>query len=541
MRRRTGAHSRSERGARRRRRAPVVLLAVAVAVGGSGGGLATGDRAIARGGLATGDRAIARGDLAHTDVVTISSTPLGNPVPGAFVGVSLEYGTVLSAELPGPRGADSVLARLIRNLSPGYAPIIRIGGDSGDKTWWPVAGMPRPRGIDFALTPAWLADARALARSARARLILGINLEADSTAIASTEARHLLTGVGRRNIAALEIGNEPELYAGIPWYVTRAGRKGFGRPLTYNVADYMKEFAKIAGALPPVPLAGPSTGADAWIAGLGPLLAANPSLRLATFHAYALDPEGDAFRGHDCPTAIGEPAYPSVSALLDSYASQNLVRNALPYIAIAHRHGIPFRIDEMNAVTCAGAPGVSNTSASALWVLDELFRLVRAGVDGVNIHTWRGSTGKLFDMHYRHGRWVGSVQPEYYGMLMFVQAAPPGSRLLSTGGATTGPLRTWAVQAPDHSIRVVLINDGLKHTRWVLVRPPAPGRRAKLERLQAPSAYARKGITLSGQSFGRQTTTGRLAGSRDITLLQLQDGGYTVRIPAASAVMLTIR
>ncbi|HUA70447.1 MAG TPA: glycosyl hydrolase family 79 C-terminal domain-containing protein [Solirubrobacteraceae bacterium] len=506
-----------------------MLLAAVVLAGGSGGG------------LATGDRAIAQASLAHTDVVTISATPVGDPVPGAFVGISLEYGTVSSAELPGPGGADPVLAQLIRNLSPGYPPIIRIGGDSGDKTWWPVAGIPRPRGIDFALTPTWLADARALARSAGARLILGINLEADSTAIASTEARHLLTGIGRPHIAALEIGNEPELYAGIPWYVTRGGQKGFGRPLTYNVADYAKEFAKVAAALPPVPLAGPSTGADAWIAGLGPLLAANPSLRLATFHAYALDPDGDAFRGHDCSTAIGEPAHPSIPALLDSYASQTLVQGALPYIAIAHSYGVPFRVDEMNAITCAGAPGVSNTSASALWVLDELFRLLRAGVDGVNIHTWRGSAGKLFDMHFRHGRWVGSVEPEYYGMLMFAQAAPPGSRLLATRGATAGPLRSWAVQAPDHSIRVVVINDDLKHTRWVLVRPTGPSRQAKLERLEAPSADARKGITLSGQSFARQTTTGRLAGPREVTALEPDDGGYTVRVPAASAVMLTIR
>ena len=123
----------------------------------------------------------------------------------------------------------------------------------------------------------------------------------------------------------------------------------------------MKEFAKIAGALPPVPLAGPSTGADSWLAGLGQLLAANPRLRLATFHTYALDPQGAAFRGHDCSTAIGEPAHPSVATLLNSYATQNLVQGALPEVAVAHSHGIPFRIDEMNAITCAGAKGVSNT------------------------------------------------------------------------------------------------------------------------------------------------------------------------------------
>jgi len=511
----------------RRRGASTLVLATVVALAGSGGGRAAGDRQIP--------------GLSHTDVVTISSTPVGNAVPGAFVGLSLEYGTVSSAELPRRGGADPVLAQLIRNLSPGYAPVIRIGGESGDKSWWPVPGIRRPRGVDFALTPAWLTDARELAQSARARLILGINLEADSTAIAATEARHLLAGVGRRSIDALEIGNEPELYAGIPWYVTPAGQKGFGRPLTYNLADYMKEFAKIARALPPVPLAGPSTGADAWLAGLGPLIAANPRLRLATFHTYALDPRGSAFRGHDCSTAIGEPAHPSVPALLNSYASQTLVQGALPFVAVAHSHGIPFRIDEMNAITCAGARGVSNTSASALWVLDELFQLARAGIDGVNIHTWKGSAGKLFDMHYRHGRWVGTVQPEYYGMLMFVQAAPPGSRLLPTGRANAGPLRSWAVLAPDHSIRVVLVNDSLNRTRWVLVRPPRPGRRAEVQRLEAPSAYARKGVTLGGRSFGAQTTTGRLTGPRRVTALRPSAGGYTVRVPAASAVMLTIR
>jgi hypothetical protein len=526
--RRAGRKSRSEHGARRRRRAPVIALGAIAALAGPVGA------------LATGDRALARARLSHTDVVTVSPTPLGSAVPGAFVGISLEYGTVASAELPGRGGADPVLGQLIRNLSPGYAPVIRIGGESSDKTWWPVPGIPRPRGVDYALTPAWLADARELTHSAHARLILGINLEADSTAIAANEARQLLAAIGRRNVEALEIGNEPELYAGIPWYVTRAGQKGFGRPPTYSLADYMKEFATIAGALPPVPLAGPSTGADAWIAGLGQLLTANPTLRLATFHAYALDPRGDAFRGHDCSTAIGEPAHPSVTALLNSYSSQTLVQGALPYIAIAHRHRIPFRIDEMNAITCAGAPGVSNTSASALWVLDELFQLVRAGVDGVNIHTWRGSAGKLFDMHYRHGRWVGTVAPEYYGMLMFVQAAPPGSRLLSTGRADAGPLRSWAVLAPDHSVRVVLINDSLKSTRWVLVRAPGPSREAKLARLEAPSAYARKGITLGGKSFGSRTLTGRLTGPADRSVIRPTADGYLVRLPAASAALLTI-
>ena len=41
----------------------------------------------------------------------------------------------------------------------------------------------------------------------------------------------------------------------------------------------------------------------------------------------------------------------------------------------------------MNSVTCHGKTGVSDTFASALWILNTLFEMVHAGVDAVNIHT----------------------------------------------------------------------------------------------------------------------------------------------------------
>jgi hypothetical protein len=261
---------------------------------------------------------------------------------------------------------------------------------------------------------------------------------------------------------------------------------------------------------------------------------------MVTSHAYALNPFGDAFRGHNCSTARGDPAHPTVATLLAGYASQGLLREVSPAVALAHSHGLAFRVDEMNAVTCAGTRGVSNTSASALWVLDALFVLAEAGVDGVNIHTWRGSAGKLFDVHHRHGRWVGYVRPEYYGLLMFARAAPPGSRLLPVNRVNAGQVRAWAVAAPRHSLRVVLINDDLRNGRWVIVRPPPPLRGALLQRLDAPSAYARKDITLAGQSFGPRTHTGLLAGSPDVISLQPVGGEYVVRLPPASAALLTL-
>jgi hypothetical protein len=471
--------------------------------------------------------------------VTVGRTPEGNPIPSGFVGVSLEYKTLLSAERPGADGVDPVLAQLVRNLAPGQTPVVRVGGDSTDWTWWPVPGLRRPPGVTDSLSPAWIARARELAVSTGARLILGINLEADSTALAAAEASHLVDGIGRRQVAALELGNEPELYNALPWYHTPAGLPVFGRPASYSPADYAAEFGRFAKALPALPLAGPSTGSNTWISSLGQLIAANPALRMATFHAYALNPFGDAFRGHNCSTPRSDPAHPTVAALLAAYASQGLLQDVAPAVALAHHHGLSFRLDEMNAVTCAGTPGVSNTSASALWVLDALFVLAQAGVDGVNIHTWRGSAGKLFDLHHRHHRWVGSVRPEYYGLLMFARAGPPGSRLLPVLQANPGQVRSWAVMAPRHRLHVVLINDNLRDARWVVVRAPGASAIARLQRLEAPSAYARRDVRLAGQSFGRRTTTGLLAGPLQITVLRRSWDGFVVRLPPASAALLT--
>ena len=145
-------------------------------------------------------------------VVTIGRTPEGNPIPRGFVGVSLEYRTVADVERSGPGGVDPVLGQLIRNLAPGQTPVVRVGGDSTDWTWWPVPGCGAYWSHLRADASLQIARARDLAVSAGARLILGVNLEADNPVIAAAEAGHLLDGIGRRRIAALEVGNEPELY-----------------------------------------------------------------------------------------------------------------------------------------------------------------------------------------------------------------------------------------------------------------------------------------------------------------------------------------
>ncbi len=78
--------------------------------------------------------------------------------------------------------------------------------------------------------------------------------------------------------------------------------------------------------------------------------------------------------------------FPTVARLLSPVATAGVTSAVAPAAAQAHRAGLPFRMTELNSVTCGGRAGVSNTFATALWAPDALFGLMRVGVDGVNIH-----------------------------------------------------------------------------------------------------------------------------------------------------------
>jgi hypothetical protein len=358
-----------------------------------------------------------------------------------------------------------------------------------------------------------------------------VNLEANRPPIAVAEARALLSGVGFRSVLALEIGNEPNWYAALPWYRSSGGRPVLGRPRTYDFRAFTAEFAALRKRLPAVALAGPTVGALPWLQNLGRFLAAEPTLRVVTVHRYPLN---------RCVMTPGSPNYPTVANMLGSSASRGLADGIARYVTIAHHRGDTFRIDEMNSVACGGKAGVSDTFASALWALDALFAVARSGADGVNIHTFPGARYGLFTFHRTGAGWSAVVRPEYYGLLMFAQAAPPGSRLLSVTDTGSAEVHAWATRASDGRIRVVLINDDVWHSHVVSVRFPEQAPTVTLERLTAPSAWARNGVALGGQSFGAQTRTGNLRRARLSREPTAGLGSYLITLPAASAALVTV-
>ena len=169
----------------------------------------------------------------------------------------------------------------------------------------------------------------------------------------------------------------------------------------------------------------------------------------------------------------------------------------------AHAHDLPFRVAEMNSASCEGAAGVSDTFASALWALDTMFNMASVGVDGVNFHMLPGSHYELFTVsHDAAGDWQAFVHPEYYGLLMFSQAFPPGARLLPVT-APSGPVKVWATIGVDGVTRVTLINQDTTAEHDVQVTLPG-------------SAAPGHGVARVAHRAGRERHLGGVAGRPEL-------------------------
>lgn len=507
--------------------------------------------------------ALARADLLSA---VVSAQGAGWPMPQGFLGVSVEYPALHAYTGSDPRAIDPALLGLLRGLSDGGPPVIRVGGDSTDSSFVPTRAAAGGGGLSYRITPDWLRTTGALAADLDARLILGINLAASSAAIAAAEGRALVRAIGVGHIAALEIGNEPDLYGTFPWYVDARGRVHRARARSFSLADYEQQFRRWAAVLPRVPLAGPALSGPAWMRGLSAFVARAPRLAIVTYHRYPL---------RACQRNPRAAGYPSIPNLLAARSSAALAAGLAGYVRIAHRRGLQFRVDELNSASCEGARGVSDTFASALWALNTLFELASVGVDGVNFHTLPGAAYELFGVSRTpRGVWQASVRPEYYGLEMFAQAFPPGARLETVRGPG-GPVSVWATLAPDGTERVTLINEDplAEHNVAVAIgQAQAPGGSGQaptgsgqapggsgqapassgqapggsggaplgaLELLLAPSLRSTTGVTLGGQTFGAQTETGVLPPPQTYPVAPTGDV-YTVSMPPASAALLTI-
>jgi hypothetical protein len=477
-----------------------------------------------------GARAIASTPQQPPASVTVSIATHGKamPVPSSYLGLSTEYWA-----LPNFGSRMTQFERVLRLVeTPGNGPLIlRIGGDSADHTRWDPRRGRMPSWV-FALTPSWLRQTSGLVRRMHLKLIIDLNFVTASPGLDAEWAKAAEAGLPHGSIIGFEIGNEPDIYSRVYWQATLARAKfnpGVMLPSSVSPGGYTQEFESFASVLgevaPGVPLLGPAVANPAhnidWISTL--LASPHPGLGMVTAHRYPLSA---------CVTRRS-PNYPTIARVLSQRASAGVASAVTPAIRAAHRAGLPFRLTEINSVTCGGLRSVSNTFSTALWAPDTMFELLRAGADGVNLHVRAGAINAPFRVAANGLQ----IRPLLYGLALFARTLGPDSELLPTQVQTKPKVnvKVWAVRVGTGTLHVLVIDKGSRPVRVDLKLPAtAP---AKLERLLAPSAKSSSGVTLAGQQLGADA---RWHGHFTAQSIAPTSRGYVVTVPALSAALLSV-
>jgi hypothetical protein len=454
----------------------------------------------------------------RTQPATVSLGAIGRQIPSSFLGLSIETSDLFRYEHQA--GFTAFLSQL---AAPGTGPLsLRIGGESADSSYLP--GTAAPAG-SVTLTPAWFAALHELASTVPLSIIFDLNLAGRSPSAAAGEARAALAALPLASVHAFEIGNEPDLYRGgvVGFRRVVDNPLGLGWAATYSPGDYAADFRRFAGALHPligsIPLAGPSIAWPdiRWWTDLPTRGSASPGL--ITQHRYPYSA---------CLPATS-PAYPSVKGFLSSVQAAQLVGSVRTAVTTAHHEGVPFRISEMGSASCGGLPRVTNTLAVALWAPDMMFRMLAAGVDGVDVHTRWDAWNTPLD-----GAPSLTARPLLYGLALFIRTLGPGARLqaVTFTGARPAKLSAWAVHLAGSAERLLLINRG---SRAITIRARL-GTTAPVTVLAlSGSAPNSSSVTLGGRQL---TSAGRFESPPHTDRLEPRQGAATVSVPAYSAVLL---
>jgi len=468
--------------------------------------------------------------VALTLLASLTSLIATEPTPATIVVYTDKPGFAIPADFTGLSTEKKLMARdcfsaqnqdliaLCRTLGPG---VFRIGANNVDSTFFKREGVPA---LESMQDNRYVTDPRTIgpksvdaffdfARAAGWKVIYGVNLGANDPAMSADEAAYAWQ-VGAKEIIAIEIGNEPNLYPKGP------KREGI-RPNSWRYPQYKEEFTAVHDAIKAkdakIPITGPAvTKSTNWM----PLFMADfkDRIALATSHVYHLSaPETD-------PKA---QRFTSVEKLLgEKYPDDWIIK-----LKDATSVGVPYRVGECNTASGGGKRGVSNAFVSALWAIDFMFDVAEAGGQGVNFHgsfTANNYSPIVFDK--KTSRYVPA--PMYYGMLFFSRAAQ--GRLVATEAKSDANLVAHSVLGADGKLRVTLVNKDLAKPIAASVTAGAAYTKGQVLRLTAPSVDATTDVTFGGATVNADGTWA----PKTIKALSLSAGRTTIILPPTSAALL---
>jgi uncharacterized protein (TIGR03437 family) len=390
--------------------------------------------------------------------VTVATTVNGVIGPG-FAGLSYEKSQMANSFFS-PENTDAI--GLFKLIGPS---LLRIGGNSVDKTTWMPAGSGRTSGQ---VAPS---DIDALAGFLEAcgwQALYGTNLAQSTPTLAADEIAYAVQSLGS-SLYGIEIGNEVDLYGGNYF-------------ATWSFADYFALWQSFVAAIlagsPNVSLTGPVAASN--ISGyVAPFAKAEgKSVILLSDHYYR---------------ANGQLASSNIDLLISPDA--NIVTQAKAMKAISQSVDVPFRFAETNSFYNGGAPNVSDSYASALWVIDHLFACASNGAQGINLHGGGDSAGYT-PIADSAGVVVGA-RPEFYGVTLFTLAGQ-GTVQQTTISAGSLNVTAYAIKAVSGAYSIIINNKDQTQNLNVTIQLAQESTSAQLIQMNAPALDATTGVTIQG-------------------------------------------
>jgi hypothetical protein len=398
--------------------------------------------------------------------VTVSSTVAGT-LPAGFAGLSYEKS---SMAVPRFEASNTNLIGLFQALGPS---LLRIGGNSVDKTQWTATGAGRTSGQ---VAPSDIDALAGFLKAAGWTVLYGVNLATSTAAAAAAEVAYAVKSLGE-SLYAIEIGNECDLYGNTGSYFA-------GNWTLPDFEQLWEQFrTAILAAAPDAVLTGPASASHVttWTVPFGQY-ATSQQIALLTQHYY---------RGN------GQSASSTAAELITPDTA--LATQLAQLEAGAQGLGIPYRLAETNSFYNGGASGVSNSYASSLWVIDHLFNIALGGGTGANLHG--GGNGTGYTPIADSNGTVVEVRPEYYGVKLFTLAGT-GTLLTTTVSAAGLNVTGYAVKAADGTLNLLIVNKDSTQNLSLSIDCGQPVMSASLMMMTGPGLDATTGVAIQGASIG---------------------------------------
>jgi hypothetical protein len=453
-------------------------------------------------------------------------------IPPSFIGFSIEISSIMyycdeNQHVPKPW-----FTRMLFNLKEltGHVPIIRLGGNSGEFSWFNPNGKPMPRFIKYDIKPNWFLTLKGLSEQTGTKFIIGINfLDGYKFSFGLPEVHAIDKLLGWKYIHALQIGNEPDNYEMFAY-----------RPMPYSFEQYNIETTKLRKLIltiaPSVKFQGPDFCCD-----YGFMQRNYPSDFINLHHS-----EYDSFGFHLYALSACDGLTPTINQLLEETAV-SILWNATIYKNLARKSyelKKPWYLSESNNVVCSGFNGVSDTFAGALWAIDWMFSGASIGASGIHFHATGTNSYTPIIVDPTGKNPYPTAMPIYYAMLLFNTMIGKGSKLLNNKVTSSNQhIKVWSViDNNDNTVRIVCLNKDLhaKDSAQINIQIVSQEYESygELIYLEAPTIYSNSSVTLAGQSIDPKT--GSLHGERTVTKVSATDGYFQFNLKPASATLFTI-